>query len=228
MDYKKLVKVVDSKTQYYVCLETSRDVYDIEAAAEGSCTVEEFMDALSPYDEENVYFSNDRGYTYGTLRNSIDVDGEIVILDVGRDGYSVDQIARTLTAAEVISELDYAYSDSKIVFRHDGGYTYGYVNDSVIKEVAYEQEEEDTTTDDERVLEDIADEGSFSWYKGKEVHQGCWYVLEYYALPEDFEEEIEKIKSAFKGRTSNWKQVNNHTMKFVLWDSEEACSEFGA
>lgn len=54
-----------------VILHTNRDDYNIENSAEYSLSVGEVIDILSRYpDDAKVVFSNDRGYTYGRVKNS--------------------------------------------------------------------------------------------------------------------------------------------------------------
>ena len=54
-----------------VILHTNRDDYDIEKCADKSLSVGEVIGILSRYpDDAKVVFSNDRGYTYGVVKNS--------------------------------------------------------------------------------------------------------------------------------------------------------------
>ena len=54
----------------YLILQTSRAGYTAEQAEwdEHAMTVQELIDTLEEYDPDlKVYFSNDRGYTYGSV-----------------------------------------------------------------------------------------------------------------------------------------------------------------
>jgi predicted site-specific integrase-resolvase len=51
-----------------ITLKTNRDYYEAKECAENSMTVGEFMDMLSTYpNDAKIVFSNDNGYTYGTV-----------------------------------------------------------------------------------------------------------------------------------------------------------------
>ena len=53
-----------------ITLSTSRDEYDIRRAAERSMTVGDFISDLENYPlDARIVFSNDSGYTYGTIRS---------------------------------------------------------------------------------------------------------------------------------------------------------------
>ncbi len=55
-----------------VILETTRDGYTPEQVEEYTCTVGEFIKYLEEYDEnEKIVFSNDRGYTYGAIKERL-------------------------------------------------------------------------------------------------------------------------------------------------------------
>ena len=61
-----------------VTLSTSRDAYDIREAAKYAMTVGELIDELKRMDEDApVVFSNDNGYTYGTVCSEC-IDSEMV------------------------------------------------------------------------------------------------------------------------------------------------------
>lgn len=59
-----------------------------------------------------------------------------------RDGYSTDQISRTMTVAELMNFLEQFDEDAEIYLRNDNGYTYGSVTESSFRE-AYEDDEEE-------------------------------------------------------------------------------------
>lgn len=60
-----------------ITLETSREGYSTRQC-ENTLTVKELIEALRGADEDTkVYFSNDNGYTYGSIKyNSIDLKKE--------------------------------------------------------------------------------------------------------------------------------------------------------
>lgn len=54
----------------------------------------------------------------------------VITISTNRSGYSIDQVIdETLTVEELIEELRYLPGDCKVVFKNDGGYTYGYISD---------------------------------------------------------------------------------------------------
>lgn len=48
-----------------------------------------------------------------------------LIMEVNREGYSTDQIDRTMTVGELIDFLSQFDEDTPIYTSHDNGYTYG-------------------------------------------------------------------------------------------------------
>ena len=67
----------------YITLETSRDGYSPDQCGR-TLTVQQLIDILSGFDSESkIYLSNDRGYTYGAIRDcSLD---EIYVEDDNND-----------------------------------------------------------------------------------------------------------------------------------------------
>ena len=60
----------------------------------------------------------------------------IVILRTNREFYNADDAASSsITVRDLIEELEHYDKDSKVVFSNDGGFTYGYINESRIKEI---------------------------------------------------------------------------------------------
>lgn len=60
---------------------------------------------------------------------------KIIGLSTNHTYYDIKEaIKDSITVGEFIDMLEYLPQDAKIVFRNDGGYTYGYINESVIKE----------------------------------------------------------------------------------------------
>ena len=55
-------------------------------------------------------------------------------LKTNRTYYSMQEALKdSITVGELIEELSHIPSNEKIVFSNDGGYTYGYINSSVVK-----------------------------------------------------------------------------------------------
>lgn len=68
----------------------------------------------------------------------------IIVLDTNRSKYDIKEAAdSSMTVAELIEELRYLPEDCKVVFRNDGGYTYGYITDRHIDSEYWEPEEEE-------------------------------------------------------------------------------------
>lgn len=69
---------------------------------------------------------------------------KITILKTNRSEYSIKGAAdNSLTVRELIEYLQYNTDlDSRIVFSNDGGYTYGYITESVVGEKEWEEEPE--------------------------------------------------------------------------------------
>lgn len=68
----------------------------------------------------------------------------IIVIDTNRSYYNVKQAADdSMTVEELIEELRYLPGDCKVVFRNDGGYTYGYLRDRYIDSEYYEPEPEE-------------------------------------------------------------------------------------
>lgn len=71
----------------------------------------------------------------------------IIVLDTNRSYYDVKEAADdSMTVEELIEELRYLPGDSKVVFRNDNGYTYGYIRDRYIDSEYWEPEEEEEDT----------------------------------------------------------------------------------
>ena len=81
----------------------------------------------------------------------------IIVIDTNRSGYSIEQVIdNTLTVDELIEELRYLPGDCKVVFRNDGGYTYGHISDRDIDSEYYEpepEEEDDVLSRDDMIYE---------------------------------------------------------------------------
>lgn len=60
----------------------------------------------------------------------------MVILKTNRSAYAPEQIEKnTITVGELIDLLECENRNEKIVFSNDDGYTYGYINESVIDNI---------------------------------------------------------------------------------------------
>ena len=84
---------------------------------------------------------------------------KIAILKTNRSEYSIKEAADySITVRELIEHLrDNLDPDSRIVFSNDGGYTYGYITESVVGEQFWddEPEEEDEEWTREEMVADI-------------------------------------------------------------------------
>lgn len=83
---------------------------------------------------------------------------KIAILATNRSEYSIKEAADySITVRELIEHLqDNLDPDSRIVFSNDGGYTYGYITESVVGEEFWEgepEEEEEEWTREEMVAD---------------------------------------------------------------------------
>lgn len=68
---------------------------------------------------------------------------EVIIIEAQREGYSIDQCYKTMTAGELIQELSQYDEDTPIYLSHDNGYTYGSIKEENI-DIRYDDEGEDT------------------------------------------------------------------------------------
>lgn len=57
-----------------------------------------------------------------------------IILRAEREGYSIEQIRRTMTVGELIAFLSDFDEDRPIYLSHDGGYTYGSITEDSFPE----------------------------------------------------------------------------------------------
>ena len=60
-----------------------------------------------------------------------------------REGYSVEQIDRTMTVGDLIAFLENYDEDTEIYLKNDNGYTYGSITGSSFEEDYYEDYDED-------------------------------------------------------------------------------------
>ena len=80
---------------------------------------------------------------------------KIAILKTNRSEYSIKEAADySITVRELIEYLENNLDpDNRIVFSNDGGYTYGYITESVVGQETWEEEPEEE--DDEFTREDM-------------------------------------------------------------------------
>ena len=72
------------------------------------------------------------------------METRIITLSTNRSHYNIEGAAdESMTVAELIEELRYLPMDCKVVFKNDGGYTYGYIKDRDIDSEYVEPEEEE-------------------------------------------------------------------------------------
>lgn len=57
-----------------------------------------------------------------------------ILLRAEREGYSIEQIRRTMTVGELIAFLSDFDEDRPIYLSHDGGYTYGGITEDSFPE----------------------------------------------------------------------------------------------
>jgi hypothetical protein len=78
----------------------------------------------------------------------------IITLSVNRSHYDIKGAAdESMTVEELIEELRYLPGDCKVVFKNDGGYTYGYIQDRDIDSEYWEPEVEDEDVMDRADME---------------------------------------------------------------------------
>lgn len=63
-----------------------------------------------------------------------------LIINTSRDGYSTDQIERTMTVGDLIAFLEDFDPETPVYTGHDNGYTYGPVLEGMIEERDREEE----------------------------------------------------------------------------------------
>ena len=89
--------------------------------------------------------------------------GELVLfINTNRDGYSPEQIGDTMTVGELKELLNDFNDNTKVMFKNDGGYTYGAIStfdfeDEYI-EAEDDEDDEDWEADDEDEEEEEEEE----------------------------------------------------------------------
>lgn len=74
------------------------------------------------------------------------MEKQVVKIEARREGYSIDQIYRTMTVGELIAYLEQFDEDAPVYLSHDNGYTYGGITEGRIEEdYIGEDEDEDNS-----------------------------------------------------------------------------------
>ena len=66
----------------------------------------------------------------------------VIIIEAQREGYSIDQCYKTMTAGELIQTLSEFDENTPIYFSHDNGYTYGSLRAENIDERQIKEEDD--------------------------------------------------------------------------------------
>lgn len=67
---------------------------------------------------------------------------EVLKIEAKREGYSFDQVRRTMTVGELIEYLQIFEEDTPIYLSHDNGYTYGGITQGRF-DIDYMEEEDE-------------------------------------------------------------------------------------
>lgn len=59
---------------------------------------------------------------------------ERIFLNTRRNGYEVGQCGRTMTVGELIEYLEQFDEETEVFLKHDGGYTYGSIDERDFEE----------------------------------------------------------------------------------------------
>ena len=65
-----------------------------------------------------------------------------IIIEAQREGYSPDQILRTITVRELMNYLEDCPEDALVYLSHDNGYTYGGITLNNIREEEFWDDDE--------------------------------------------------------------------------------------
>ena len=65
----------------------------------------------------------------------------VLLLEASREGYSLDQIGRTMTAGELIAYLEDFDEDTPVAISNDNGYTYGAIRESAFRSGEMDEDE---------------------------------------------------------------------------------------
>lgn len=88
------------------------------------------------------------------------METRIITLSTNRSHYNIEGAAdESMTVGELIEELRYLPKDCKVVFKNDGGYTYGYISDRDIDSeyAKVEEVEEEDVLGREDMVREITD-----------------------------------------------------------------------
>lgn len=58
---------------------------------------------------------------------------DVVMINVGRDGYTIEQCGETMTVGELIEALSEFDEDTEVYLKNDNGFTYGIITDESIE-----------------------------------------------------------------------------------------------
>lgn len=64
-----------------------------------------------------------------------------LFINANRNGYTPDQVGRTMTVAELIAALEEFAPDAQVYLKHDGGYTYGSITPFDLEDGMDEEDE---------------------------------------------------------------------------------------
>ena len=68
---------------------------------------------------------------------------QVVFIEGRREGYSPDQIDRTMTVQELMDWLEGFYPDAKVMLKNDNGYTYGSITRGSFEEDVLEDDDDE-------------------------------------------------------------------------------------
>lgn len=68
------------------------------------------------------------------------MEKQVLKIEAKREGYTLNQVTRTMTVGELISYLEQFDEDTKVYLSHDGGYTYGGIREYDIMDDWYDEE----------------------------------------------------------------------------------------
>lgn len=64
-----------------------------------------------------------------------------ILINARREGYSLEECSNTMTVGQLIAMLSEFDEDAPVVLSHDGGYTFGSIQESDLSESDLEDEE---------------------------------------------------------------------------------------
>lgn len=75
---------------------------------------------------------------------------KFLALQVTRDAYAPTEVGGTFTVEELIDELQTYDMSLPVVFSNDGGYTYGAIDSSTLREITYKESEPEDDIDESK------------------------------------------------------------------------------